>query len=67
MNFGVNILDVPNDTAYLTGKISDIMVHDTALSASEVADLHRTIPEPSSVGLLAMGLLVIAVRNRRQR
>ena len=67
VNMGVNILDVPNDTAYLTGKISDIMVHNTVLSASEVAELHRTIPEPTSVGLLATGLLAIVAGRRRRR
>jgi hypothetical protein len=51
VNFGVNILNVGNDTAYFTGHIQQILMHEVALPQAQVADFHARALLPDGPGL----------------
>ena len=46
INFGVNILNVPNDRAYYTGRIQTVILTEEALGAPDVAALHQSLKAP---------------------
>jgi hypothetical protein len=52
------------------GKIDDVRIYDTALSASEVASLTANgtaVPEPDMLGLVGIGLAALGVARRPRR
>ena len=64
MNFGVNILNVANDTAYYTGHIQQILLHDTALSEDAVKLLHEDVfAGGSGTGFSIISVLVNEART----
>jgi Concanavalin A-like lectin/glucanases superfamily/PEP-CTERM motif len=50
------------------GIIDDVRIYNRALTASEAAEIYTTesVPEPSSLSLLALGGLVVALRRRKK-
>lgn len=55
----------PNQGIYPTfGKQDNVQLFDTALSATEIADLMVAVPEPSSLALAAVGGLMLLRRRR---
>ncbi len=66
--FGRQFLD---GTEFFAGSIDDVSVYDTALTAEEIAAIHRAgsmdneVSEPGSLALLGLGLLgLLCVRRR---
>lgn len=58
----------PGDVALFQGQIDDVRIYDRALSDSEVASLYQieSVPEPSSLAILGLGLFGLTWVRRRQ-
>ncbi len=58
----------PAQTEWVPGKVSLIRLYDTELTSGEVGGIGpgRSVPEPSSLLLLALGLLSAAAASRRR-
>jgi hypothetical protein len=59
-----------NQDTYMSGSINEFRIYDTALSATEIGtsfDLgpDNVVPEPGIIGLLALGVAVVAYRRKR--
>ena len=54
-----------NNTDWYSGKIDEIRLYNRALTALEVFQISN-VPEPSSLSLLALGGLVVALRRRKK-
>jgi len=48
---------------YLTGNVDEVRIYDRLLNSAEIQFL--SVPEPSSLSLLALGGMVVALRRRR--
>ncbi|HEX5175483.1 MAG TPA: LamG domain-containing protein [Chthoniobacteraceae bacterium] len=71
LNFSIGSRSPPAADEFFTGGLAGISVYDTALTPTQIQAqyLAATIPEPSSLTLLAFGMVSIAgcIRRRRVR
>ena len=67
-NIGVEFANGDNGGRWFQGGIEDVSFYNTALTADQIStDYAASVPEPSSLGLTAGGLLLMFVSVRRYR